>query len=150
MSLYTTVDKVANAARNIEIQFGRTATVTPDKCNDFLDWADDILNSRLSALYVVPLQHITRNGKTFYPFPIEHIATHICAGLLVESIFSRIEPVLSDAGKLHREQALSELDEICNGTLVGSRRLEGQKLKARNSFVNPAVAPLEPPKERRG
>jgi hypothetical protein len=149
MAVYTTTTKVANIARNIEINTGRASTLTPTQATDFLDWADDVINSRLSALYYTPLRQITRTGVTRYPAPIEHIASNLAAGYMVESIYSRIDPQVSDAGKAHKENALMELDEICNGILTGSRRIEGQTTKARNSFANPNVIPLEPPKERR-
>lgn len=146
--MYTTIDKIANAARNIEITTGRAATMTSDQAQDFLQWAESVINSRLSATYYTPLRQIVRNGVTKYPDPIEFLTTKIAAGYMVESVYSRIEPQVSDAGKAHKEEALTELDELAGSSLVGSYVLDGQIRKARNFFVNPNAAPLEQP--RRG
>lgn len=146
MANYTTIDKVLAASKNIDPTGKKTSTFTSAEYAYFLNWADSIINSKLSPVCFVPLIQIQRNGVTSYPDPIEMIATNITAGLIVESAYARIEPQISDAGKTHKENAIRELEEICNGVLVGSRRLEGQVLRARNSFVNPYIAPLEPPK----
>ena len=143
---YTSVARTKIAAKNIEIHNGKTATMTDQDAQIFLDWADDVINSKLSVVCTTPLRQITRNSVTRYPAPIEYIATELAAGWMVESVYARIEPQVSDSGKAHKDNALAQLDELCNGLLLGSRRLEGQDLKTRNSFVNPYVAPLEPPK----
>lgn len=146
--MYSSAELVANAARTIEIKTGRAATMTPADANDFLRWADSIIDSRLSAVYFTPLRQVVRNGETKYPDPIEMIATNLAAGYMIESVFQRIEPVVSDAGKVHKDNALIELDDLAGKGLVGSYALAGQTRKARNSFVNPNAAPLDPPKDR--
>ncbi len=142
---YTTAELVANAARNLEIKNGRSATLTPAQSNDFIRWADSVINSRLNALYFTPLIQIIRGDETKYPDPIEFIATNLAAGYAVEAIFARLDPNTSESGKSHKENALAELEEIANGVLVGSRRLDGQTRKSRNPFANPNAAPLESP-----
>ncbi len=146
--MYTTAEKVANAARNIEIKFGKAATMTPVQANDFINWAEGLINARLSATYYTPFRQVVRNGITKYPDPIEFLATKIAAGYMVESVYSRIEPQVSDAGKVHKDEALAELDELAGSLLVGSYVLDGQTRKARNFFVNPNAAPLQEPKRR--
>ena len=146
MGLYTNTEKVANAARNIAIGTGRAQTLSSNDAESFIVWAESEMNSRMSAVVITPLNTITRSGVTKYPDPIEHIATQLAAGYMVESVFSRIEPQMSESGKVHKENALTLLNEICNGVLQGSRRLDGQRHKARNFFVNPNAAPLEPPR----
>lgn len=144
---YTTINKVQAAAKNIDPAGTKTSTFTADEYTSFISWGDMVVNGKLSAVYYTPLQTINRAGNSgIYPDPIEWIATNLVAGWIVESAYSRIDPNISDAGKVHKENALRELDEICNGVLGGSRRLEGQVLRARNSFANPWVIPLEPPK----
>lgn len=146
MAIYTTTIKVANAARNILIGTGRAETMSAEKAEEFIVWAESEINHRLSPVVATPLNTITRNGVTKYPDPIEHIATQMAAGFMVESVYSRIEPQVSDAGKVHKDNALALLKDISDGVLQGSRRLDGQNHKARNSFVNPSAAPLEPPR----
>lgn len=148
MSLYTTQLLVQSMAKNISMNGGKTATVTPDDVTAYLNWADDYINAKLHSVYYVPLTTITRNGITNYPPPIQFIATNLAAGWLVESIYQRIEPEISDAGKVHKENAMREIDELYQGALIGSNILQGQVRKARNSFIDPNVAPLEPPNKR--
>jgi hypothetical protein len=145
---YTDASKVANAARNIEIKQGLTATMTPTDATQFIEEADQVINSKLSACFYTPLRQITRDTVVKFPDPIPYIATRVAAALMVRSVYSRIEPRVSENADAHLKDALMELDELANGALVGSRRLDGQTLKARNFFVNPQVAPLEPPQQR--
>jgi len=144
---YTNADKVANAARNIEIRQGLTATMNPSDATQFIEEADEVINSTLHACFYTPLRQITRNSETKYPDPIPFIATRIASALMVISVYSRIEPRVSDAAEAHLANAMKELHGLAHGVLVGSRRLDGQTLKARNFFVNPQVAPLEPPQQ---
>lgn len=143
---YTTIPKIRMVAKNLEIGSGKAVTLTDTEAQAYIDWADDVINSKLSVTYYTPLRQITRGSDTYYPNPIEWIATNLAAGWMVEAVYARIESQISDAGKVHKDNALMELNEFCNGVLTGSRRLEGQTLKARNNFANPYVAPLEPPK----
>lgn len=142
---YTTVTLVANAARNIAIASGKTATMQESDANQFIDEAESIMDSKLSALMYTPLHQITRSNVTAYPNPIQFIATRIAAALMVRSVFSRIEPQVSENANAHLKDAMDELNEICDGIYVGSRRIEGQVLKARSNFMDPYSAPLEPP-----
>lgn len=144
MGRYTDTTKVANAARNIAINTGRAQTISAEQAEQFIGWAEDEIDHRLSPVVYTPLILIARQGK--YPHPIEHVATQLASGYLVESVFSRIDPQLSESGKSHKDNAMIILKDICDGVLQGSRRLEGQRHKARNFFVNPTVAPLEPPR----
>ena len=144
--MYTTTALVANAARNIEIASGKTATMREDQANQFITEVEAIINSRLSAFYYTPLREIVRAGATKYPDPIQFIATRLAAALMVRSIYSRIDPVASENADKHYQDAEKELNDVCNGILAGSRRLEGQTQRSRNSFVNPYVAPLDLPK----
>jgi hypothetical protein len=146
MGLYTDTAKVANAARNIAIGTGKAETLSSTKAEEFIVWAESEINSKLSPVVFTPLNLITRSGVQKYPDPIEHIATQLAAGFMVESVFARIEPQASESGKVHKENAQTLLKEICDGILQGSRRLDGQRHKARNFFANPQVAPLEPPR----
>lgn len=143
---YTNKANLLAAAHNIDPTGTKTSAMTDQEINFFLSWADSIINSKLSPVAFVPLRQIIRNGITNFPDPIEFIATNLAAGYCVESLYSRIEPETSESGKVHKENALKYLDDLCNGVMIGSIRLDGQELKARNSFANPFVAPLEQPK----
>lgn len=142
---YTTEAKATNAARNIEVANGKAGTMKSDQMNQFILEADEIINSRLGALFYTPLRQITRNSETKYPDPIPFIATRLAAALAVRAIYSRIEPRVSDSADAHFKDAMGELDELAAG-LAGGRHLDGQTRKARNFFVNPDIAPKEPPK----
>ncbi len=146
MANYTTIAKFKVVARNISADGSLTATMTDADIQQFLDEADSIINSKLSALYYTPLITITRSNDTHYPDPIPYIATRISAGLAVRANYSRIEPTVSENAEAHLKDALRELDDLYNGVYMGSRRLDGQKLKAKTAFLNPYSAPLEQPK----
>ena len=147
---YTDVDKVAEYARNLDVRNGELAAITPAQLQVYVDDADTIVNARLVHAYYVPLKQITRSGVTKYPDPIPLIATKIAAANACRSVFSRIDPQASAVAEQHLTDAMRELDKFTNGTFQGSNRLEGQIMKARNFFVNPYVAPLDPPQRRMG
>lgn len=142
---YTDETKVTNAARNIEVSSGKAATMHSDQMAIFIAEADQIIDSRLGVLFYTPLRQITRDSVTKYPDPITYIATRLAASLAVTAVYSRVESRVSDNAKAHYEDAMKELDELCAG-LAGGRHLDGQTRKARNFFVNPDIAPKEPPK----
>ena len=142
---YTDVTKVANAARNIEISAGLTATMAPDQANQFIDEAAQIIDSALSAICYTPLRQITRNNVTFYPAPIPMVATRLAAALMVRAVYGRIEPQASELADKHFEDGMNQLKEFTDGLLIGTRRIEGQDLKTRSNFANPYSAPLSPP-----
>lgn len=143
---YTTQAKVKISAHNIGDTEGRVAALTGSELDQFIAEADEVINSKLSALFFTPLQTITRDNVTKYPDPVPYIATRIAAALAVITIYSRIDPQQSENARTHFENALRELDDMYQGAVMGSRRLDGQKLKAKTPFLNPYAAPLEPPK----
>lgn len=145
---YTNTTLVANVARNIEIANGKVATMLPSDANQFIDEAEQIMDSRLSSLYYVPLRQITRDdsdgdSETTFPPPIPYITTRIAAALMVRAVYSRIDSQVSDNAEAHLKDAMDELNDIADGSAVGSRRLAGQTLKAKTPFLNPSAAPLE-------
>jgi hypothetical protein len=142
---YTTVAKVAENARNLEVKFGQLSTITEVDVQIYVDDANTVVDGRLSHAYYTPLTQITRGGVTKYPDPIPIIATKIAAAMAVRSIYSRIDPQTSASAEQHFNDALRELNRYTEGTFQGNNRLDGQTLKARNSFINPYVAPLDPP-----
>lgn len=147
---YTTVDKVAEYARNLEVKYGQNSTITPQDVQIYVDDADTVVNGRLSHAYYVPLQQVTRNNITKYPDPIPFIATKVAAAMAVRAIYSRIDPQTSASAEQHLNDSLRELNRYTEGTFQGNNRLEGQTLKARNSFINPYIAPLDPPNKQGG
>lgn len=147
---YTTVSKVAEYARNLEVKYGQMATITPADVQIYVDDADTYIDARLNHAYYTPLQQIVRNGVTKFPDPIPLIATKVAAAMAVRSIYSRIDPQVSTSAEQHLNDALRELNRFTEGTYQGTNRLDGQILKARNSFINPQVAPLDPPQKQAG
>lgn len=148
---YTTLNKLKNYARSIEIQDGAlTATLNSSDANDFLSDADTIIDSKLSTVYFTPLRQITRGGVTYYPNPIPVIATKIAAYLAIRSVHSRIEPRKSEAAESNYNDAINELDRLADGEYVGTRRLEGQTMRAKNYFINPYIAPHIPRQQGSG
>jgi len=147
---YTTVAKVAEYARNLEVKYGQMSTITPADVQIYVDDADTYLDARLNHAYYTPLQQITRGGVTKYPDPIPLIATKVAAAMAVRSIYSRIDPQVSTSAEQHLNDALRELNRFTEGTYQGTNRLDGQVLKARNFFINPQVAPLDPPQKQAG
>lgn len=141
---YSTEILVTNAARNIEVSSGIAATMRSDQLGQFIAEADQIIDSRLSALFYTPLRQIVRSGVTKYPDPIPYIASRLAAGLAVRAVYSRIDPKVSENAEAHIKDAMKELDDLASG-LAGGRFLDGQTRKARNAFVNPNIAPKDPP-----
>jgi hypothetical protein len=143
---YTTADKVAEYARNLEVKYGKSATITPNQVEIYITDADTVLNARLCHAYYTPLQQIVRGGVTKYPDPVPFIATKVAAAMAIRSIYSRIDAQTSASADQHLTDAMKELNRFTDGTFQGSNKLDGQIPKARNFFVNPYVAPLDPPK----
>ncbi len=144
---YTTTANVQAMAKNLELSGDtiKTSMFTNIDINSFLAFADSVIDSNLSAVYFTPLQQITRGGGLKYPDPIPFIATCLAAGWMVESVYSRIDPQISDAGKVHKEKAIQELEAF----VLRSRRLDGQIHRNQNSFINPQIAPLNVPEPKR-
>jgi len=140
---YATTDDVAQIARNLEVSYGKAATMTPSNVGQFLGFAQQIVNARLSHAYYTPLRKLTRTDGTYYPDPIPYITAKLAAALAVRSVYSRIEPALSQAADSHYNEAIQDLNRFTEGVLRGANSLDGQTPKARNFFVNPYIAPLE-------
>jgi hypothetical protein len=147
---YTTVEKATEYARNLEVSYGKASVMSPTQLETYIADADTIINAHLSHAYFTPLKVIVREGVTKYPDPIPFIATKIAAAMAVRSVYSRIDAQVSQNADAHLNDAIRELSRFSDGQFQGSNRLDGQTLKARNFFINPYVAPLDPPGPRMG
>lgn len=143
-----TIEDVQAVLRNVRVGENRISDISQIDVEKFQKEADAIINSILLPLFRTPLFKITRNGETTYPHPIPYIATRIVASLIQQSVYSEIEPNTSENTTDMGDKAIRELKDFVAGILKGSRGLEGQRLKARNRFVNPRAAPNEAPPDR--
>jgi hypothetical protein len=143
-----TVQDVQTVLRNVRVGGNRIDDISPADVEKFQKLADSIINGSLSPLFRVPLFKILRDGVREYPQPIQYIAQRIVASLVQESVYSEIEPNKNEVTASMGSEARGELNDLVRGILKGSRVLEGQKIKARNRFVNPRAAPHETPPDR--
>ena len=132
--------EVIQFLKQIGIGAGRADTVTTAQLVPYKQRANDIIDTRLAAVYRTPLKTITRNLVTSYPTPIAQIAQRIVAYLMVNDIFSEIEPNASSNAERNYKMAIEDLES------VASRRtlLKGQRFRSRSYGSNPYTEPLLP------
>ena len=135
---------VQRVARNIVIGGGgRLENIQGQDANDFINDADEIINSKLSDVYLTPLIKITRDGDTFFPHPIPNIARRIAAALMVQTVYSEVDINVSAYAEKFGAQAVTQLEAHSYGISRGGLHLEGQTILAKNNFANPRVLPRE-------
>lgn len=130
----------------IDIGSGRLASLRDEQLRPYQKEADRIINARLNPFYAVPLQ---KDISGFYPEPIPYIAARIVSADVIHNEFTEIDANASEAAMTMKNNALLELDRMCNGLLQPTQILTGQRRKSRNRFARPTIAPLsEPPAAR--
>lgn len=126
--------------KQIGIGAARADTLTTDDLVTYKKRANEIIDSRLAAVYRTPLHTITRNLKTTYPEPIAQIAQRIVGYMLVNDVFSEVEPNASSNAERHYKMAMEDLDSIATRRTL----LKGQRYRSRNYGSNPYTEPLSP------
>ena len=135
---------VQRVARNIVIGGGgRLENIKGSDAADFIRDADEVINSKLSDVYLTPLRQITRDGDTFFPHPVPNIARRIAAALMVQTIYSEVDQNVTAYAEKFGAQAMAQLEAHSFGILRGGLHLEGQIPFAKNNFANPRVVPRE-------
>lgn len=132
----------------VQIGTGKADALSTPDLEGFQKDADSVIDGHLSPTFFTPLVKITRAGVSFFPHPIPYIASRLVAGMIIKAVYSQIEPNTTEIDEDYTGTAMRELRELHAGVLKGTRHLEGQRLRARNRFVNPAIAPLEQPPGR--
>ena len=124
---------------------GEADLLTEGICNKHQKGVDDRINSVLSTTVAVPIIKITRAEVTKYPDPIPFIAIRMVIASLIATYFKDVQPNDSARAKSLGEEAIFDLNDLINGLGAGSRRLEGQKLIAKNRFIPSHIAPVPIP-----
>lgn len=126
--------------KQIGIGNARADAITTNTLTTYKKRGNNIIDSRLAAVYRTPLRTITRNLQTMYPEPIAHIAQRIVGYLLVNDIFSEIEPNASSNAERNYKMAMEDLDSVATRRTL----LKGQRYRARQYGSNPYTEPLAP------
>jgi phage gp36-like protein len=107
--------------------------------------ADEVIDSILGECYYVPLLKIKVGGADVYPEPISYAAKVFAASNIISIFLKDVNPAESTAVQKMKEETIFRLQSLVSGQLAfGSSRLRGQKLKPRNKFVSPGIAPSSP------
>lgn len=126
--------------KQIGIGNARADSITTADLTPYKQRANDIIDSRLAAVYRTPIKTITRNLKTNYPEPITHVAQRIVGFLLVNDVFSEVEPNASSNVQRQYNMALEDLESLASRRTL----LKGTRQRARNYGSNPYTEPLLP------
>ncbi len=136
---------------SLGIGTGKEDSIPESRMHHYQRWVDNILNSKLSVVYKVPLRRITRQGRNldengnavaFFSEPIQKIATDLVSAYIVFHEYSDIGANENETARGWYNDGMAELEEIAayDGQ-VGTRRLEGQDARARSIFVHPTQQP---------
>jgi hypothetical protein len=101
---------------------------------------DSILNGRLRSLYRVPLMKLPY-GNSPFPNAISYIAQRFVLRLLLNDVYSEVEPNTSQNILSNAQLAENELNLL----LMRANILTGQRLRSYNYGSNPNSAPLAEP-----
>lgn len=141
---------------SVNIGVGKEDEIVPARMHHWQRWVDNVMNSKLSAVYKAPLRRITRAGRhldekgdavPFFPAPIQKIATSLVCAYIIFNEFQDVDPNTNEAASNWYTEAMAELDMLAayDGQ-VGMMELEGQSRLARTPFANPNVMPKPLPK----
>lgn len=143
---------------SIGIGKARTDSLGNTDIHHYQRWVDGVINSKLSAVYTVPLVRIKRSGRNldksgeavpFFPDPIPEIATAMVVAQIVFYEYTDIDPNTNEAANALDLAADEKLREIVGvDSQIGSLRLEGQQLRTRHPFAPPGAMPLNTLKPR--
>jgi hypothetical protein len=102
---------------------------------------NDLMDSQLMPVYRTPLHTVTRGARTYFPEPIQFIAIRWVAALLLNDIYSEVEP--NTTGNVERQQklAMEQLESVANRRVL----LRGQRYRARAYGSNPHTELVQPP-----
>ena len=127
-------------ARQIGIGAKLTDSVTFANLQLYQAQVDAILNGRLRSLYRVPLQKLPYGASPF-PNSIQYISQRFVLRLLLNDIYSEVEPNSSQNVLSNATLAENELNLI----LMRATLLSGQRLRSYNYGSAPHTAPLAEP-----
>jgi len=124
----------------VPIGTGR-AEVPPEKLVEFQRNANADIDMMLSTTYQLPLKKLTRGVVVAYPDTIRFIANRMVAAQVIDAYYASAQPNMSSQSKIVREEAMHDLLGVINGVGMGMFHLEGQRMRGKNRFVRPQVAP---------
>lgn len=141
---YSELVEIQKLMRQIVVGDGLTnqlATIDSDTIDKYRIEVDDRIDSILDAIYEVPLIKVKRrDNTTVYPNAIRWIANRMSAAQVVLSEYSEIDANSSGNAKRLYNEAESELYSLVKSN-TGASRLEGQRMHARNPFIQPSIHP---------
>ena len=141
------VENIRRLLSQIGIGNQYTDTLTEEFVEVRQGEVDDKIDAKLRVAVPVPLTPITRNGRTGFPGIIQNIASTWVAKLINDTEFTEVEPNRVSASiESMFNRAMIDFDNLVNGLLVGSVKLEGQRIRAKNRYVSPTAAPVSPMK----
>lgn len=107
-------------------------SITNLQIEGFIRLADSDINSRLSAVYDVPLKKANMGGKVAYPDPIPLISARFTAMLIFQQRLSGAEKADAEWVKENFDKAMNELMAM----VAGHQRPENQDSTRSSRFAN--------------
>jgi len=125
-------------ARQLGIGGKQADALNLEKLQKYKQDVDNILNSRMSALYRTPFVKTFAAGVSPWPNPIQFIAQRLVLRYLLADVYSEVEPNASSNIATQATIAEEHLKRILSREFL----LLGQKLRSRNYGSNPYTEPL--------
>ena len=115
-------------------------SITNSDIESYIRQADSDINSRLSAVYDVPLKKANMGGKVAYPDPIPLISARFTAMLIFQQRLSGSEKADAEWVRDNFDKAMNELTHI----QAGHQRLENQDSARSSRFAYAGWYPVPP------
>ena len=106
-------------------------SITTLELEDYIRRADSDINSRLSAVYDVPLKKANMGGRVDYPDPIPLISARFTAMLIFQERLSGAEKADAEWVRENFDKAMNELMAI----QAGHQRLENEESTRSSRFA---------------
>lgn len=124
-------------------------TLTLADLAEYIEQADEYINSKINAIYEVPLKKVNIGGTVKYPSPIPLISARLAAKLIFEQRLSGSDRQPGEFPKAIYDQAILDL----NAVVRGNSRLLGQGSNissrfARSSWHSVPPNPVKDPPDK--
>jgi hypothetical protein len=145
MAYYSgTTDDIGRILKTLKIGEGTLDELLKSDVEAIQKDIDTKIDASLSNLYYTPLQQITRSGVTKFPDPIVYIAKRLVAADLILNSQVNVDTNVATTAQTIAAKVEKELFELGSKT-VGSKKLDGQRVKTRIRFAPPNIFPSAEP-----
>lgn len=143
---YSDEDEVKNWLLSLPISVGGGIldTVSVEELERWQFQADQMIDGRLSATYIVPLVKVKAGGAiAFYPPPIPMLAAKLSAYLIATRVLTGLSGEAAQMAAMWWTDVEKELTLLTAGEHRPERILMGhyKRLRGRNRFMPPSLMP---------